>query len=72
MISAEHQPTPSTEPAPLLSVRAAVVLLFAVAAGVAAGVLTYLAHQPLPAAVLAGGAASGGALALFNNLIAPR
>ncbi len=54
----------STEPCgaePLLGVRAAVVFLLAVLPGAAAGVMTYLAGQPLAAAVLAGCAATGGA-----------
>ncbi|GAA3241628.1 hypothetical protein ACFO1B_29755 [Dactylosporangium siamense] len=53
----------------LLSLRAAVILLLAVAAGIAAGVLAHLAGQSLPAGVLVGGGASGGAMVLFNAVI---
>lgn len=59
----------SQEPEPLLSLRATVILLLALLIGVAAGVLTYLGGQPVPAAVLMGGGAAGAALALFHNLI---
>ncbi|MFG2064085.1 hypothetical protein ACGFIK_21995 [Micromonospora sp. NPDC048871] len=57
---------------PLLTVRAAVVLLLAVLTGVAAGVLIHLAGQPLAAAVLVGGGAVGAAIPLFHSIIGRR
>ncbi|MEU1763300.1 hypothetical protein [Micromonospora sp. NPDC005652] len=65
----------STEPRgtePLLSVRAAVVLLLALLTGLAAGVLAHLSGHPPAAAVLVGGAAAGGAMMLFHSIIGPR
>jgi hypothetical protein len=56
-------------PGPLLSVRAAVVLLLAIVVGLLAGLLASLSGQPLPAAFLLGGGAAGGALALFHAVI---
>jgi len=58
-----------SQPDPLLPVRTALVLLLAVLAGVGSGVLTVLAGQPWPAAVLAGGSAAGAALVLSHTLI---
>jgi hypothetical protein len=55
---------------PLLTVRAAVVLLLALLAGAAAAVLTYLEYHSVPGAGLAGGAAGGSAILLFNSVIA--
>lgn len=60
--------TPSS-PGPLLTVRAAVLLLLALVVGVLAGGLSYLADHSVPSAVLWGGGAAGGALALFHTLI---
>lgn len=60
--------TPSP-PGPLLSVRAAVVLLLALLVGLCACGLAYRAGHSLPAAVLIGGSATGGAVVLFNTLI---
>lgn len=54
---------------PLLSTRAALVFLLAVLSGLAAASLTVLSGGSLPTAVLAGGAATGGGLALFHSLI---
>ncbi len=54
---------------PLLTTRAALVLLLAVLSGLAAICLTILSGGSLPTAVLAGGAATGGGLALFHSLI---
>ena len=53
----------------LLSLRAAVILLLALATGGAAGILAYLAHRSVPAAALVGGGVVGSATVLFNNLI---
>jgi hypothetical protein len=62
-----HVPNPPADP--LLTVRAAVVLLLSLLAGVSAAVLTYLAYHSVPGAVLAGGSAAGGAILLFNTVI---
>jgi hypothetical protein len=56
-------------PEPLISFRAAVTLFFASVVGGVAGVLTYLAGDSLPAAVLAAGAAFGASAAAFHNLV---
>lgn len=60
---------PSPPPGPLLTVRAAVVLLIAVVVGLIAGVTGYLAYRDFPTAVLVGGGAAGGTLALFHSLL---
>ena len=60
--------TPSP-PGPLLSVRAAVVLLLALVVGLCACGLAYLANHSLPADALVGGGAAGGALMLFHTVI---
>ena len=54
---------------PLLTVRAALILMSAIFAGVLAGILAYLSQPSVPAAVLWGGGAAGGALALFHSVI---
>jgi hypothetical protein len=59
--------TPS--PGPLLSVRAALILLIAIVTGLVAGVLGYLAHGGIAAAALIGGGGVSGALALCQTLI---
>ncbi|WP_424217759.1 hypothetical protein ACN20G_36990 (plasmid) [Streptomyces sp. BI20] len=55
---------------PLLSLRAAVVLLIAALAGVLVGVLTAHGGEPLPRSVLAGLLAAGGTLAVTHRLVA--
>lgn len=60
--------TPSP-PGPLLTVRAAVVLLLALVVGVLAGGLAYLTDHSVPRAVLWGGSAAAGALLLFHTVI---
>jgi hypothetical protein len=60
----------SPSPGPLLTVRAAVVVLTALVAGLVAGALAFLAHQDVATAVLVAGGAAGGGLALFHALIA--
>ena len=61
--------TPSP-PGPLLSVRAAVVLLLlALVVGLCACGLAYLANHSLPADARVGGGAAGGALMLFHTVI---
>ena len=72
MTTMADRSTQPREPEPLLSLRAAVVLLLAVVTGVAGGVFAYLAGQPVPAAVLVGGGAAGGALMLFHKVVGRR
>ena len=54
---------------PLLDQRAALILLISLLVAIAAGVLTWCAHQSSPEAVLAGGAAFGATLALLHQVI---
>jgi len=63
---------PRPTPGPLLSVRAAVVLLIAAVVGLVAGALGFLATGSVPAAVLTGGGAAGGAALLFHTLVDSR
>jgi hypothetical protein len=58
---------PQADP-PLLTQRAALVLLVAFIVGILADVLAYLARSPLPTCVMVGGA-FGGALMIANNVI---
>lgn len=58
-----------TPPGPLLTVRAAVILLLALVVGVLAGGLSYLTDHSVPQAVLGGGGAASGALLLFHTVI---
>jgi hypothetical protein len=60
---------PDSPADPLLTVRAAVILLMAFLVGAAAALLTYLECRALPSAALAGGGAVGGAILLFNRVI---
>ncbi|MGY1777733.1 hypothetical protein ACI8AV_17880 [Geodermatophilus sp. SYSU D00804] len=53
----------------LLPLRVAVILILATCLGAAAGVLTYLEARSLPAALLAAGAAWGGAFTVLLKLI---
>src|SRR5262245_54908470 len=66
---AKEIPMPSPPPRPLLTVRAAVVLLIALVVGLAAAGLGYLAYRDVPGAVLLGGGAAGSAVALFHGLV---
>jgi hypothetical protein len=59
--------TPSTPP--LLTVRAALIFLAALVVGVLAVALSVLSGTSVPAAVLLGGGATGGALLLFHTII---
>jgi hypothetical protein len=54
---------------PLLSVRSAVVLLVALVVGLLASFLGFFATGGLANAMLIGGAAAGGALALSDRLL---
>ncbi|MFF5015363.1 hypothetical protein [Streptomyces sp. NPDC001165] len=55
----------------LVSVRAALVLLLAALAGVGVGLLSVLAGNGVVGGVLAGLTAAGGAVPVFNHVIAP-
>jgi hypothetical protein len=59
----------SQPPGPLLSTRAALLMLLAVLAGLSAGALTFLSGRSVPSAVLAGCGAAGAALLFFNKVI---
>jgi hypothetical protein len=54
----------------LLTLRAAVILLGGLVAGVATGVLTFYVVRNLPGAVLAGISACAGAISFLDALIA--
>jgi hypothetical protein len=56
-------------PDPLLTVRAALVLLIAIVVGLVAGVLGYFATSAIANAALIGGGAAGAALALFHTVL---
>ncbi|MFE0427245.1 hypothetical protein [Streptomyces sp. NPDC058953] len=56
---------------PLLSLRATLVLLLAVLAGVGAGVLTGFAGEGTARSVLCGFAAAGLAVPFFDRLVGP-
>ncbi|MEU5364292.1 hypothetical protein ABZ354_12515 [Streptomyces sp. NPDC005925] len=55
----------------LVSVRAALVLLFVGLTGVGVGLLSVLAGSGTAAGVLAGLTVAGGAVPVFNQVIAP-
>jgi hypothetical protein len=56
-------------PGPLLSIRAALILLIAIVVGLVAGILGYFTNGGIATAVLIGGAGAGSALMLFHTLI---
>lgn len=60
---------PSTPNAPLLTIRAAVILLLALVIGVLAGFLSYQTDSSLPGAVLWGGGAAGTGIVLFHSIV---
>jgi hypothetical protein len=60
----------SQPPARLLSVRSAVVLVLALVVAATVGLLSYLSTHDLPAAILAAGSATTGALSMFRTLLA--
>jgi hypothetical protein len=70
-VTSPPPPPPPAGPGPLFPLRTALVLLFAVVVGAGAGGLTYLSTTSVTAAVLAGFAAFGAALALFDRMIGP-
>ena len=59
----------SSPPGPLLSIRAALLMLLSVLAGLAAGALTFLGGRSVLSAVLAGCGSAGAALLFFNKVI---
>ncbi|MEV7177794.1 hypothetical protein [Kitasatospora sp. NPDC093679] len=59
----------STETAPLLPARTALVLLIAAVIGIVAGVLTFLGHSPVATAVLSGLTAAGASVPVLHKLI---
>lgn len=59
----------SPPPGPLLSVRAALVMLLAALVGLAAAGLAFLSTRSLPPATLTGGGAAAAALLFFNQVI---
>ena len=59
----------SPSPEPLLTVRAAVVVLLALVIGLIAGGLGFLAYRDAATAALVGGAAAGFGLQLFHGLL---
>lgn len=62
----------SPPPEPLLTVRAAVVLLTAALVGLVAGALSYLTNLNVPTAVLVGGGAAAATLTLVHAILAQR
>jgi hypothetical protein len=56
-------------PGPLLSVRAALVLLIAVVVGLVAGMLGYFAYGGIATAALIGAGGAGDALPLVHTLL---
>lgn len=65
----QTQSIPPDAGRPLLTPRAAIILIAGLIIGAAAGVLAYLAGARPAEAVLTGGGAFGAAVALLNNLI---
>lgn len=61
---------PDPDKQPLLPLRSAVVLLFAMLIAAAAGGLTYLSASNVAAAVIAGGTAFAGAVIWLDKIIA--
>jgi hypothetical protein len=60
---------PINGPEPLLTLRAAVILMAALVASGVTGVLTYLASASLPEAYLAAGSACVSVITLLNAII---
>jgi hypothetical protein len=52
--------------------RTTLVLILAILTGIGAAILTYLAGQPWPMAVLAAGGGTGASLGVFDRLLADR
>ena len=57
------------DPDPLLSLRAACILIAAVLIAAIATALAYLSGQAVPAAALVGGGAFGGSVLLMHQLV---
>ena len=57
------------DPGPLITQRAALILMMATLIGLIAGGLTFWAQRSTPESILAGGAALGGAIALLHEII---
>ena len=60
---------PPSPQRPLLSVRAAVVLLLSTLVAACATALSFMANHSLPEAGLVGGGALGGAVLFFHTII---
>lgn len=54
---------------PLLTQRATLIILLSVIVAVSAGILTYFVQPSLAAAFLAGGAAGGAAIQVFDKMV---
>ncbi|WP_327250099.1 hypothetical protein [Streptomyces sp. NBC_01320] len=54
---------------PLINLRAAVVFLIGALVAMTTGALTYVSGNPVPAALLAGGAAFGASVAFAHSII---
>lgn len=61
--------SPPPSPPPLISTRAALVVLLGLLCGMVAAVLTFLAAKNGPAAVLVGLGAFGGGISFFHRFI---
>jgi hypothetical protein len=59
----------SPPPGPLLTARAAMILLIAIMVGSVAGTLGYFANHDAPTAILIGGGATGNAIILFHTVL---
>lgn len=55
---------------PLLSIRAALILVCALAVGATAAILTYVGAKQSTSAVLVGGASFAGAVIWFDKIVA--
>ncbi|MEV6314433.1 hypothetical protein [Streptomyces sp. NPDC051776] len=64
-----HEDPRAPGPGPLLGLRAAIVFLLGLLAGVGAGVLTVLAGGGLASATLTGAAAAGAGVLFFHSII---
>jgi hypothetical protein len=67
--SSDRNPLPGSGRPPLLTQRAAIIFTPALVAGVAVGILAAFGSAQAASAILSGGAACGGVLALLNKII---